>query len=171
MRVTQAARVRGKLVLTLSLGEHVMRATWLALVAAVVPWTAAAADLTVRIDGVAPLGGTLRVGVFASAEAFVARGDGVLVSENLPAAGERAEVTFADLAPGRYAVTAHHDADDDRELDRIFRLVPAEGVALSTNPSLLRVPAFDDIAVTVEDDVEVTLTLVYLLGVQTAAER
>jgi uncharacterized protein (DUF2141 family) len=146
-----------------------MRGFRLALAVLLGPTAAGAAELTVRLDGIAPLGGTLRVGVFASAEAFAARGDGVLTSRNLPATPGRAELTFEGLPPGRYAVTAHHDADDDRELDRLFALVPTEGVALSTNPPLLRAPAFDDIAVAVEDDAELTLKLVYPLGVRTAA--
>lgn len=146
-----------------------MRGALLALAAILAPTTVGAADLTVRIDGVAPLGGTLRVGLFDSAEAFAARRDGVRASRNLAAGGERATVTFTDLPPGRYAVTVHHDADDDRELDRLFALVPMEGVALSNNPSLLRVPAFDAIAVGVDDDAAITLRMVYPLGVLTAA--
>ena len=148
-----------------------MRAARLALAAILVPVAAGAAELTVRLEGVAPLGGTLRVGLFDGAEAFAARSDGVVASRNLPASGERAAVVFADLPPGRYAVTAHHDVDDDRELDRLFALVPKEGVALGTNPPLLRMPAFDDIAVAVEGATEVMLELVYPLGVRTAAER
>ncbi len=147
-----------------------MRGAWLALAATLAPAAAGAADLTVRLEGVAPLGGTLRVGLFDSAEAFAARGEGVHASRNLPARGERAAVTFAELPAGRYAVTAHHDVDDDGELDRLFALVPKEGVALANDPPLLRVPTFDEIAVLVEGDAEVTLTLVYPLGVQTAAQ-
>jgi len=127
--------------------------TWL-----LVTGTAAAADLGVRVDGIAPLGGTLRVGLFDSAAGFAAR-------------GERAELTFGDLPPGRYAVTVHHDADDDGELDRLFALVAKEGVALGTNPPLQRAPAFADIAVAVEGDATVELEVVYPLGARVAAGR
>jgi uncharacterized protein (DUF2141 family) len=148
-----------------------MRGAWLALAAVLVPTAVGAADLTVRIDGVAPLGGTLRVGLFDSAEGFAARRDGVRTSRNLVVGGEHAQVTFTDIPAGRYAVTVHHDADDDRELDRLFALVPTEGVALSNNPPLLRLPAFDDLAVTVDGDALITLRMVYPLGVRTAADR
>lgn len=146
-----------------------MRTLGLALTLALASAPVAAADLTVRIAGIAPLGGTLRVGLFDSAEAFAARREGVTASRNLAADGPRAAVTFTDLPAGRYAVTAHHDADDDRELDRLFALVPTEGVALSTNPPLVRMPAFDDVAVAVEGDARVTLELVYPLGARVAA--
>ena len=142
-----------------------MRRTLLALACLLAPTTAAAADLVVRIEGIVPVGGTVRLGLFDSAEGFAARREGVRASRNLPVAADGVvETTFVDLAPGRWAVTAHHDVDDDRELDRFLGLLPSEGVALSNDPPLVPAPGFDDIALAVRGERTVVLRMVYPLG-------
>jgi len=121
-------------------------------------------ELRVRFDDVLPAGGTVRVGLFASTEGFARRHEGVVASRTVPAGGDTVEVAFTDLAPGRYAVTAYHDANDNRRLDRVLGLLPREGVALSNNPPLWRAPDFDALAVEVNADTRVTVRFVYPAG-------
>lgn len=125
---------------------------------------ASAVDLTVRFDGLERRGGSLRVGLFASAEGFARRRDGVVAKQVVAAAGDSVVVRFAGLTPGRYAVTAFHDANDNRRLDRAFGLLPLEGVALSNDPPLVTVPSFDDVALDVSAPREVRVRLRYLGG-------
>ncbi len=136
-------------------------ALWLLLAAAP---AARAIDLTVRLDGLEDRGGSLRVGLFASAEGFARRRAGVIATHAVAAEGTSVVIRFAGLTPGRYAVTAFHDENDNRRLDRLLGLLPGEGVALSNDPALLLPPSFDDLAVEVRGSREVTLRMRYVAG-------
>lgn len=75
---------------------------------------AAASDLTLRLSSRAA-GGSLAVAVYRDAEAF-RRGDGPVATRSVPRTGTVTTLTFAGLAPGRYAVAAFHDTDGNGEL-------------------------------------------------------
>lgn len=53
-------------------------------------------------------------------------------------AGKQGSVSFTDLAPGKYAIMAFHDSDDDGTLTYkgLFGM-PSEPYAFSNNPSTL----------------------------------
>jgi len=53
-------------------------------------------------------------------------------------AGKQGAVSFTDLSPGKYAIMAFHDSDDDGKLtcDGLFGM-PSEPYAFSNNPSTL----------------------------------
>ena len=129
-----------------------------------VPATAESVDLVVRFDGLEARGGSLRVGLFDSAEGFALRGDGVIAERTVAAEGGSVVVRFDGLPPGRYGITAFHDANDNNQLDRALGLVPQEGVALSNDPPLIGSPSFDDIAVEVLGNAEVAIRVRYLAG-------
>lgn len=55
---------------------------------------------------------------------------------------------FEGVAPGRYAVAVHHDANGNGRLDRNLFGIPTEGTGFSRNPqTTMGPPAFDDAAV------------------------
>ncbi|MEO1092106.1 MAG: DUF2141 domain-containing protein [Pseudomonadota bacterium] len=143
-----------------------MRALVLALglLLTATPVVAGTVDLTVRFDGIEARGGSLRVGLFDSAQGFAQREDGVVATQAVSADGETVVVHFDGLAPGHYAITAFHDADDDGSLDKALGVLPREGVALSNDPALVPPPAFDAMAVDVTMDAEVTVRFRYLGG-------
>jgi len=90
--------------------------------------SAAAADLTVEVDGVESDGGSVAVAVFTSAEDFPNK---VAHGQRVKAAGQKAVVVFKDLPAGRYAVSAYHDANDNRQLDRGMFGIPKERYGFS----------------------------------------
>ncbi len=112
---------------------------------------AAAADLTVAVNGVkdgAP--SSVRIALYADADSFrhEARAKQVL---SLPAAAGTVTGVFHDLPPGRYAVLAYHDENDNQKLDLFLGMFPSEGWGLSNDPTVLGPPRFEASAFDVAD--------------------
>jgi uncharacterized protein (DUF2141 family) len=68
--------------------------------------------------------------------------------------------TFADIAPGDYAVTVQHDEDGDGKLKTNFIGMPKEGIGVSNNPSGM--PRIGKSMVTVKDATKTTVAIRYL---------
>ncbi len=141
-----------------------MRSLAFALAISLTATAAHAVDLTVRLDGVEPRGGSVQVGLFDSADNFARLADGVLEKQTVTADPDGTVVRFEGLPPGRYAVTAFHDANENGRFDKVLGLLPREGVALSNDPPLVSVPGFEDMAVEVTASQEITLRFRYLGG-------
>lgn len=112
------------------------------LVALGSPGTAAAAGLTVTVEGVRDAEGDIRVALFDAPETFARRGKAAarLV---LPAASGTVTAVFPDLPPGTYAVTLYHDADRNGDLNRALGLLPTEGWGASNHGSGLDRPQWE----------------------------
>ena len=119
--------------------------------------TAAAAPLTVTIDGVEDRGGTFYVSVQTEADYMKPTGtDGTMT--DAPGAGT---VTYTyDVPPGDYAVTVWHDDDGNGRFDYGPDGMPADGWALSGMAATG--PSFDAAKVTVGDGgARVTVSMTY----------
>lgn len=55
-------------------------------------------------------------------------------------AGERVELTFSGLKPGRYAVAVLHDENSNGKFDRILGMMPKEGFGFSRDAKVNRAP-------------------------------
>lgn len=102
-----------------------------------------AQTLEVELDGVQHARGMVRVALYKSAETF--RKQALQVREVAARPGT-VSVSFDDLEPGRYAVMAFHDEDDNGKLNLRLGMFPAEGYGLSNNPTVMGPPAFEDSA-------------------------
>ena len=78
-----------------------------------------------------------------------------------PSRKGRVIVTLSNIPPGRYAVTAYHDENANRDLDLNMLGMPKEAYGFSNDPPmLLGPPLFKDSAFEVGDkDVEVKVRL------------
>lgn len=90
--------------------------------------SARAADLTVELDGYAAGKGHLMIAVFASAQGFP---DESSQRTRIEANGKTATAVFKGLAPGRYAVSAYADENDNTKLDRGLFGIPKERYGFS----------------------------------------
>lgn len=130
----------------------------LALLTALGPARARAAELVVEVSGVRDASGSIVVSLWNQGDGFTkfdARR--ALATRTMPATpGRPVRVSFADVAPGRYAVTAYHDRDADGRLKTNVLGMPREGVGVSNNAggipsftkSLLGVPVAGPVAIT-----------------------
>ena len=118
---------------------------------------AAAAPLTVTIDGVEDRGGTFYVSVQTEADYMKPTGTDGTVAD-APGIGT---VAYAyDVPPGDYAVTVWHDDDGNGQFDYGPDGMPADGWALSGMAA--NGPSFEAAKVTVDEDgASVTVSMTY----------
>ncbi|KQX25152.1 hypothetical protein ASD39_13930 [Sphingomonas sp. Root50] len=109
--------------------------------AGLLPAIADAADLEVTASHVVPGPGSIRFVLYRGAEGF-RHEDKAFRVLSAPAGTGSASVHFQDVPPGRYAVMAYHDANDDRKLDLRLGMFPKEGWGLSNNPRVMGPPGF-----------------------------
>ncbi len=85
------------------------------------------------------------------------------VSRTLPAAQAK-RLSFADLAPGSYALALFHDENRNSRLDT-FAAIPREGFGFSRNPKIrFGAPSFNQVAFPVTSaPVQVTVRMQYFL--------
>lgn len=118
----------------------------LLMVSALIAGTAAAAPLSVMVDGIEARGGKLYVGVQTEAQFMKQEGVAGEILDT-PAAGSQT-FTF-DLPEGRYAVSIWHDFDGNGVFDLDAQGIPTDGWTSPNAASLRAAPTFDQSAVTV----------------------
>lgn len=115
------------------------------LVCPLVAWQLAglamAADLQVQVSTIKVQQGQVLVGVFKSTDTFLKQ---PLQKLGVKADGATARVTFKDLDPGDYAVSVHHDVNDNAKMDRNFVGIPSEPYGFSNDAmGTMGPPSFD----------------------------
>ncbi len=102
-----------------------------------------AADLTVKLIGAHNGNGSVSAAIYSSKASFPKEGQQYAAFRIKAEAGS-ANVTFRDLPPGDYAVTAFHDENNDGKLDRDATGIPTEGYGVSNDARELLSPPFWD---------------------------
>lgn len=100
------------------------------LAALSLPALAQAETLTLTINGIAKVQGTLRIGVYA--QDGYENGD-VVTGVNVKVDADTEAATFDGLVPGTYAIKLFHDVDDDGKLSTNPFGLPTEPYAFSNN--------------------------------------
>ncbi len=76
----------------------------------------------------------------------------LLSSKCTPIANGNATLTFGDLKPGKYAITAFHDANNDGKMNKNSFGMPEEGFGFSNNPEIgFSAPSFNETEFQVSD--------------------
>lgn len=112
--------------------------------AAAVGTAASAAELTVTVSPVKATAAPsfVRIALYNDAKSFRHEAQALQVL-SVPATEGSVTGVFHDIAPGRYAVLAYHDENDNKKLDLLLGMFPSEGWGLSNDPSVLGPPSFD----------------------------
>ena len=113
---------------------------------------AGAADLVVRVGGLAAPLGSVGCTLFAS-EAGFPMDNSRAQQQWLPAQADGVLCRFKGLAPGRYAIAIGHDRNGNPRVDTNFLGLPTEqwGVSNNLRPTL-RAPRFEETAFTIPGD-------------------
>jgi uncharacterized protein (DUF2141 family) len=117
--------------------------------AAFLGWAPAAlaADVSVRVSGIADGVGTLRVAACTEAEFLKT----CRLTGSVPARSGSIDVRIGAVPTGRYAIQAFHDRDNDGKLATGILGLPAEPFGFSRAPSMrFGPPAFADAAVDID---------------------
>jgi uncharacterized protein (DUF2141 family) len=130
------------------------------LLTPIAPALSYGADLTVLIDNVSDDSGHVLAAIFDKPDTFpnaMLRGERVAATER-DSTG-RVRLMFTGLAPGRYAVSAFHDRDDNGKLNANMMGLPTEPYGFSRDAKgSFGPPAFEDAAVDVPE-AGLTITL------------
>lgn len=116
--------------------------------------------LTVHIVGVRGDRGQVHVELYNTPETFRKSVKAMRVIQ-VPAQKDGVTVKFEGVVPGRYAILAFHDEDENGEMNRRFGMIPTEGYALSNDPQVFGPPAFKDSAFEVQSDRELNMPMHY----------
>ncbi|MGA0597753.1 DUF2141 domain-containing protein [Enterovirga sp. CN4-39] len=108
---------------------------------------AAAADLTVRVTGIADAAGAIRVAACTEAEFLKT----CRLVASAPAKAGSLDVRIGAVPPGPYAIQAFHDRNGDGKLATNMLGIPSEPFGFSRAPSMnFGPPAFADAVVEVD---------------------
>ena len=135
-----------------------------AALASMVGTGALAAEFTIDVHGVRSGDGRVYLAVHgpATRDTFPS-GEAVVEGLRAPARTGSMRFVIQDLAPGRYALSAFHDENDNGELDTNLMGIPSEGYGFGNDASAaFGPPSFE--AATVDVDAAsgvTTLTLAY----------
>ncbi len=91
--------------------------------------------LTVKFTGINNSKGQMCVNLFNGKQGFPdgGKGSALKVARCTPVIKGNAQITFANLPYGNYAIAAIHDMNGDTRLNNNFFGVPTEGVGFSNN--------------------------------------
>lgn len=133
-------------------------------VAGMVATPVLAAELAIEVRGIRSGDGRLFVAIHGSqTSASFPAADGAVAALNQRASAGTLRFVLRDLPPGRYAVSAFHDENDNGELDVNLVGIPSEGYGFANDPgAAFGPPDFEAAAVTIGDVSEAAvLTLSY----------
>lgn len=134
---------------TLTLAVPALLLAAATLPAAAVPARAGdEAELTIIIEAIRKAEGRVHIGVWADPEAF---GDERrrVAGTSAPVHGSTEVLTIKGLPPGKYAIAAFHDENDNGDFDRTWIGLPAEGLGFSNGAwiTILGKPSFEQAAI------------------------
>jgi uncharacterized protein (DUF2141 family) len=133
---------------------------WLVFAAMLLVAPAAqAADLHIEITGVRNNQGNVLVALCGREDFLKPHCD---IQASVPAYRGTVSMNLTNIPAGTYAVQAFHDENGNGVLDRTLLGIPKEGMGFSRNaPMRFGPPAFDDAAVNVDGDTDITFALRY----------
>lgn len=122
-------------------------------------------DVTVTITNLRSGDGVVRACMTAERNAFPNCRKDPRSRRTVVPAGETVSLTFADVAPGNYAIALLHDENDNGKPDRALGMMPREGFGFSRDaPVRMGPPKFDDAVFAFDgSDTRLTIRMRYML--------
>lgn len=117
-----------------------------------------AADVSVEIENITDLAGTLLWSIFDSEDSYKMEST-PLVAGRSRVTAETIKVTLHDVPPGNYAIKLFHDANDNGEMDTNLLGLPQEGYGFSNNAGSFGPASFEDAKVEITEDTKITIRL------------
>lgn len=103
--------------------------------------------------------GSVGCRLYTSPDGFPRTSKGTL-NARVKLTAKSARCVFENLKPGTYAVTVHHDENDNRKFDTNFLGIPLEGYGVSNNHThAMSAPRWDESKVVVEPGKQVELPI------------
>jgi uncharacterized protein (DUF2141 family) len=122
---------------------------------------AAAADLSVEVEGLAGSAGQVLVALHNNSDSFPSGWGEAVAVERVPASAPVVVVRFRNVPPGPYALIAVHDEDGDGNMTKTWLGLPTEGFGTSNNPTFYGPPRYGSARVEVTGDATLVIRIVY----------
>ena len=101
--------------------------------------------IIVKIEGLNSSEGVLRSHLYNNAKYFPIECDYAVRKCVAKISNNKAEIVYENVPYGTYALTVHHDANNNGKMDRNFIGYPQEGFGVSNNPRImLSLPNYED---------------------------
>ncbi|GLQ94458.1 DUF2141 domain-containing protein [Dyella acidisoli] len=140
--------------------ESIYRPAVLASIAVcMLSFSARAADLTVTVDGLRNANGTVRLELDGSEAAWNNKAKATAMG-NVKASVGAVSYTFSNVQPGTYGLGVYQDENNSGKLRTNLFGIPKEGYGFSNNPSVMRMPTFQEVQFTVAE--QNTTVLIHL---------
>ena len=131
------------------------------LAAVLCPAAALAGDLTVKVDHIRSDRGAILAALYDSEASFMKQPLARATFKVKAASGE-VQYVFHDLPPGKYALAAFHDENENGQLDKNLIGIPQEGYGFSNSMGSARPPGFNQAAFEFDGTTQsITITLHY----------
>lgn len=145
-----------------------LSAATVASLAILSPCASSAADLTVTVDNLRNNDGQVIACIFTAENSDKTGFPDCIKGHPLRTAkaaivNGKAVVTYTGLKDGVYAVAIIHDENSNSAIDTNLLGIPAEGVGVSTNPTLFGKPHFDQAQITLKGKMVITVNTKYIL--------
>lgn len=116
-------------------------------------------SLTVTIDHIKNIEGTLEIGLFDNGERFLEEGQAYKsISVKVESSSET--VVIENLPAGTYAISLYHDKNSDGKCNRNFFGIPTEPYAFSNNfRPKFSAPSFEDCEFTLNSNHSIKIEL------------
>jgi len=109
------------------------------------------AALDVAVTGLSSDEGDVHVALYDNPGAFP-DSDGMRTETKVVPSGRRVSVTFANIAPGRYAIAVYHDENGNHDFDQGLFGIPLEDYGFSSGAvAFFGPPSFNDAAFNVAE--------------------
>ncbi len=121
-----------------------------------------AQELTVHIRGIRSEKGTVRFALYNSRISYKTLDESQAFARlEFRPWGESFKVTLVDVPKGNYALSVHHDENNNGKMDYLL-MIPREGYGFADHYTGIGKPAFDKVALTVTDaDLTITSSMKY----------
>lgn len=121
-------------------------------------------SVLIRVEGLKETSGNLSAMIFNKEEGFPDQKEHAYSWKEVKVVNNQPTIEFANLPPGKYAISLIHDVNSNKDLDRNMIGIPLEPFGFSNNKSiLLGLPKFEDAAIDVKtEQVESVIKLIDL---------
>ena len=114
-------------------------------------------NVTLEFNGMKSDKGNLYVAVYNKEDNFLKK---ALKGTIVKVVNKKATVTLKDIPAGVYAISAFHDANDNKKMDTNFFGIPKEPTGMSNNAKgFMGPPKYKDAKFTVNKDVTLSITV------------
>lgn len=118
-----------------------------AVAIALFPLLVSAAELTVRVTGIADKTGMIHIFVFTSADGFPKEENAVAQASRAVPDGTQLDLVIQVPDAPAYALMAYQDRNGDGKMNRFLGMIPQEPYAMSRNPDVMGKPKFSESSV------------------------